>query len=209
MFSYLTGTLAAVHRPSGHRHWLTLEVSGIGYEVQITSRFGASLPPLASSLQVYCHLQVKDDQWTLFGFGEAAHRDLFRQLIAVNGVGPQMAMALLDTLAPADLVQAVVGNRPRLLAQAPGVGTKIAERLILELKTKLADWRQQAGLAATDMGGILVPVQEEVEGALLALGYSASELNSALQAISRDATLAQSQDPEAWIRAAIAWLSQG
>lgn len=208
MLSYLKGTLAGIDKLGNHRTWITVEVNHMGYDLQITSRFLATLPLVGETLQVYCHLQIKEDQWILFGFAQGAERDLFRQLIAVTGVGPQIALALMDTLAPEELVQAIIGSHIRLLTQAPGVGTKMAERLVLELKTKLTDWRQQVGWAIVPQGGPIAPVQEEVEVALLALGYSSSEVNTALQGIGANTALAKTSDPEAWIRAAIAWLSQ-
>ncbi len=144
----------------------------------------------------------------LFGFGTAAERDLFRQLISVSGIGPQLALALLDTLGLQDLVQAIVVSNTRLLAKTPGVGSKTAERIALELKTKLAEWRQQAGLLSAPGAGPVPEIQEDVEMTLLALGYTNSEVMQALQVAGQNTTLSKNSDAEAWIRAAIAWLSQ-
>jgi Holliday junction DNA helicase RuvA len=151
---------------------------------------------------------VREDQVTLFGFGSLAERDLFRQLITVNGVGPQVAMALLDTLGLAELVQAIVVGNTRALSRTPGVGNKTAERIALELKTKLAEWRQEAGLVMAPVGGPAIAIQEDVEMTLLALGYTSSEIAKALQAVGKSTTLSKNADAEEWIRQAIAWLSQ-
>jgi Holliday junction DNA helicase RuvA len=159
-------------------------------------------------MQLFTHLQLREDQFTLFGFGSAAERDLFRQLISVSGVGPQLAMALLDTLGLADLVQAIVVGNTRLLAKTPGVGNKTADRIALELKTKLAEWREQAGMVAIPSAAPIATIQEDVEMTLLALGYTNSEIGRALQAVGESTTLAKSADAEAWIREAIAWLSR-
>ncbi len=208
MLTYLKGTLADIQKLGGHRVMVTLEVNQIGFELQITSRLLATLPPLGESIQVFCHLQVRDDQPVVFGFSSRPERDVFRQLVSVSGIGPQMAMALLDTLGFQELIQAVVSSNTRVLARTPGVGTKTAERLVLELKTKLAEWRQQSGLSVVPGGSPIAAVQEDVEITLLALGYTNGEILQALQVVGRNTTLAKTTDTEAWIREAIAWLSQ-
>lgn len=208
MISYLKGTATEIVK-GGNRVMLTLEVNQIGYEVQILPRMVGQLPPAGEVVQVFTHQQVKEDQMVLYGFASAAERDLFRQLISVSGVGAQLAIALLETLGLQDLVSAIVGGNTRILAKTPGVGTKTAERLALELKTKLSEWRQQAGLAtSTPTAGVNPAIQEEVEMTLLALGYTGAEVMQALQALSSDAKLSKSGTAEDWIREAIAWLSR-
>lgn len=208
MLSYLKGTLSDVQKLGGTRVIATVEVNQIGYDVQITARFLAHLPPLGEPAQVFCHLQMRDEQPVLFGFASRPERDLFRQLVSVSGIGPQMAMALLDTLGFQDLIQAVVSGNTRLLSRTPGVGAKTADRIVLELKSKLAEWRQQSGLAIAPGSGPISTVQEEVEMTLLALGYTSGEIQKALQTLGQRTTLAKNSDPEAWIREAISWLSQ-
>ena len=168
----------------------------------------SSSPPADETMQVFTHLQVREDQQILYGFATAAERDLFRQLIAVSGIGPQLALALIDTLGLQDLVQAIVSSNTRCLAQTPGVGTKTAERIALELKTKLSEWRDRSGLETLPAAGPITAIQEDVEMTLLALGYTTQEVSKALQAVGQNTALAKNADAEAWIRAAIAWLSQ-
>lgn len=208
MIGYLKGTVAGLQRNRSNHRILTLDVNQVGYDLQVPSRFARELPAVGETLQVYTHLQVREDQWVLFGFGTAAERDLFRQLFSVSGIGPQLALALIDTLGLQDLVQAIVSSNTRLLAKTPGVGPKTAERIALELKTKLADWRDQVGLETVSLAGPVAGVQEDVEMTLLALGYSNQEVVRALQAVGQNTTLAKTADAEAWIREAIAWLSQ-
>lgn len=208
MFSYFKGILTDVQKPGNHKIILTLEVNQIGYEMQAIARLLPDLPPIGENVQIFCHFQLREDQMTLFGFGTRPERDLFRYLINVNGIGPQMALALLDTLGTEELVQAVVTSNTRLLARTPGVGSKTAERLVLELKAKLAIWRQSTGLGEAPVGGLAPSLQEEVEITLLALGYTPGEISQALQSVGRNTSLSKSVDPEAWVRAAIAWLSQ-
>ena len=208
MLSYLRGTLADIQKLGGSRIIITVEVNQVGYDLQITSRTLSNLPLIGEPTQVYCHLQIRDEQPVIFGFASRPERDLFRQLVSVSGIGPQAAMALLDTLGLQELIQAVVSSNTRLISRAPGVGNKTAERLILELKTKLSEWRQQSGLAIAPAGGPVATVQEEVEMTLLALGYTNGEIMQALQALAQSSTLTKTADAEAWIREAIAWLSQ-
>ncbi|MEO0409691.1 MAG: Holliday junction branch migration protein RuvA [Cyanobacteria bacterium P01_A01_bin.135] len=208
MLSYLRGTLVTIQKLGSGRVLLVLEVNHVGYELQILPRMASELPELGSEAQIHVHQQVREDQMLLYGFSSAAQRDLFRQLVAVSGIGPQLAVALLDTFAIAELVQAIVGGKTRLLAKTPGVGPKTAERICLELKTKLSEWREQAGMVAVPDAAPVGSVQEDVEMTLLALGYSPSEITRALQAVGQTKALSKTQDSEEWIREAIAWLSQ-
>ncbi|NJK66498.1 MAG: Holliday junction branch migration protein RuvA [Microcoleus sp. CSU_2_2] len=207
MISYLKGTVADIAKGS-NRVILTLEVNQIGYEIQILPRVTGQLPPTGEIAQIFTHQQVKEDQIVLYGFGSVAERDLFRQLTSVSGVGAQLAIALLDTLGLQDLVQAIVGGNTRILSKTPGVGTKTAERLALELKSKLSEWRQDSGLTASIPAGVPAAIQEEVEMVLLAMGYTGAEVLQALQTLSQDANLAKKGNAEDWIREAIGYLSR-
>lgn len=206
MIGYLKGSIAS-YLKSNNRVILTLDVQQVGYDVQITPRLMQEFPAIGEPVQVFTHLNVREDQMTLFGFGTAAERDLFRQLVSVSGIGPQMAMALLDTLGLQDLVQAIVAGNTRVLAKTPGVGTKTAERIALELRTKLAEWRQEAGLITAPTAGPVATIQEDVEMTLLALGYTNSEIAKALQAVGQSSTLSKTANAEEWIRRSISWLS--
>ena len=208
MISYLKGTLVDIQKQANHRVILTLDVNQVGYDLQVTSRLTSDLPPLGEGVQIFTHLQIRDDQAIVFGFSSRPERELFRQLVSVSGIGPQMGMALLDTLGFQELIQSIVSSNTRLLSRTPGVGAKTAERIVLELKSKLAEWRRQAGLTMAPMGGPAAAVQEDVEMTLLALGYTSGEILQALQAVGQETALAKNADTEEWIRAAIAWLSR-
>ncbi|MBW4464458.1 MAG: Holliday junction branch migration protein RuvA [Pegethrix bostrychoides GSE-TBD4-15B] len=210
MISYLKGTVAAIHKPAAGRVILTLEVNQIGYDLQITPRLLQALSAQAANepVQIFTHQQVRDDQIVLFGFGSVAERDLFRQLTSVSGVGPQIAMALLDGMSLSDVIQAIVSGNTRMLSRTPGIGAKTAERIALELKNKLVEWRQQSGITTTPDASPAGTVQEEVEITLMALGYSNSEIIQALRAVGQQTALAKTDNAEDWIREAIAWLSR-
>ena len=210
MISYLKGTVANIQKSTGNRVTLILEVNQIGYELQIPRRLSQELPAASGEIvQVFTHLQIREDQQVLYGFSSAAERDLFRQLVSVSGIGAQIAIALIDTLGLPNLVQAIVTGNIRTLAKTPGVGNKTAERIALELKTKLAEWRQLSGVTTpTSSTGPSPGILEDVEMTLLALGYENNEIAQALDAVSQDTLLAKNTNAEEWIRSAIAWLSQ-
>lgn len=208
MISYLKGILVDIQKPGSQRIIVTLDVNQIGYDLQIPARILPELPPLGEPIQLFSYLQMREDQVILFGFSSGHERDLFRQLISVSGIGPQMAMALIDTLGATDLIQAVVSSNTRLLSRTPGVGSKTAERIVLELKTKLSEWRHLSGVSTNPVAGPTISLQEDVEITLLALGYTSGEILQALQAVGQSTTLRKSDDSEAWVREAISWLSR-
>lgn len=207
MISYLKGTVAGIHRVTGNRVTLILEVNQIGYELQIPPRMERDLPT-GESVQVFTHLQVREEQPVLYGFASAAERDLFRLLVSVSGVGAQLAISLLDTLGLQDLVGAIVTGNTRLLASTRGVGSKTAERIALELKSKLAQWRSEIFPLAPVPVVSSPALHSDVEITLLALGYTSSEVMQALIALSSDPSLSKNPDASEWIRAAITWLSR-
>ncbi len=214
MIGYLRGAIAACKAADSSRkntptYWLTLDVQGIGYDIQITASAAGKLPLIGEEAQVFTHLIVREDQMVLFGFLSLAERELFRQLISVSGIGTQVGLALLNSLGIQDLVKAIISGNTRVLSLTPGVGTKTAERLALELKTKLADGRLAQVGKTSLIGKVLsTALQEELEMTLLALGYTPTEISNALNAIAALPILAKTQDIEAWIKEAIAWLSR-
>jgi Holliday junction DNA helicase RuvA len=150
---------------------------------------------------------IKTPNNRLILIGTAPERDLFRQLLSVNGVGAQLALALIDTLGIEELVVAIVTGNTKILSKTPGVGLKTAERIALELKTKLAAWRQLRE-ATTTTTAILpaAEILEDVQMTLLALGYSQEEIDRAIAVLSQDALFSKNTQPEDWIKGAINWL---
>jgi Holliday junction DNA helicase RuvA len=200
MIVFLVGLLAAIEQ--GERCSVVLNVNGVGYRIKVPARILKDLPMLETIVKLHTHQMIRETEINLYGFLQAAERDLFVELIKVSGVGPAVGLALLNTLALPELVQAIVSNNSRVLALAPGVGTKTAQRLALELKTKLANWRQEASFSS----GRIVPsgIQEDVEMTLLALGYTPQEITQTLQAIAQENLPPTTEE---WVRAAITHLS--
>lgn len=206
MISYLKGIVAGIQTIGSSRVILTLEVNGLGYDLQVPQKLAQQLPTTGDLVQIFTHFQVREEVPLLYGFASPAERDLFRHLLTVGGIGAALAIALLDTLELPDLVQAIIAANTQILIQAPGVGKKTAERICLELKAKLVEWRKSAGFFVAT-GGPAPGILEEVQMTLFALGYTAHEVSHALHVVSEDIGLPKDAYVEDWIRQAIAHLS--
>lgn len=209
MIGWLQGTLADPWQQA-QRQGLLLVCQGVGYELQISARLWRQLPPPGNALGLHVHTACRDDGWILFGFQTRAERDLFRELVAVSGVGPQMAMGLLGAMEVEELVRAIVQGDLRRLAAAPGVGRRTAERLSVDLRKRLGErFAQLAGdLAFDDPLGAepLLPAdgREEVQITLAALGYEPLEIQRALRAAAAGGGQACTDD---WLRDCLRWLA--
>ncbi len=205
MITFVRGVLVEVG-PRAGQTWATVDVGGVGYKVWTHARTIGKLPRIGEEVKLFTEQVVREDASLLYGFLEPSERDLFSQLTSVTGIGPRMGLGLLETMPPTELVQAILQGNTRALALAPGVGAKTAQRLALELKSKLQKWREESGLA-TIGARASVRVYEEVELALLALGFTPAEVVRALDAVAPG--LADDEQTESWLRSAIAWLSAG
>lgn len=204
-----------------NRFGVLLETGGVGYEVQLSRRQFAALPPPGSTLTLHIQHTIREDAWLLYGFADRAERDLFRELVAVSGVGPQVALGLLGELQPSQLVRAILQADLRLLARAPGVGKRTAERLAVELRSRLQQRFAELagpellldpvadGPEATAVVGLDASARDEVQLTLSALGYELLEIQRALQAVAAlTGVEAPAQDADAWIGACLRWLSR-
>jgi Holliday junction DNA helicase RuvA len=162
----LTGRLASKHPPQ-----LLVEVGGVGYEVEVPMSTFYSLPAAGEAVTLFTHLSIKEDSHSLYGFATLEERTTFRQLIKISGVGARTALAVLSGLSVGDLAQAVALQDAQTLTRIPGIGKKTAERLLLELKGKLADAKPSA------------PGSNDVLNALLGLGYSEKEALAAVKGL--------------------------
>ena len=179
MIGKLTGILAERNPPQ-----VVVDCHGVGYEVDVPMSSFFNLPPAGERVTLLTHFVVREDAQTLFGFLTADERATFRQLIKISGVGPRMALSLLSGLSVADLSQAVAAQDASRLVKVPGIGKKTAERLLLELKGKLApELARPTGAAA---GG---DAHGDVLQALVALGYSEREAQAAVKPLPADCTV--------------------
>lgn len=185
MIGRLRGTLVSVGVAG-----VVIDVGGVGYEAAMAPDAIAGLPPVGEEVVVHAHLHVREDDMSLYGFAAPAERDLFRVLISASGVGPRVALALLATLGADHLRRAILREDTGALSTAPGVGKRSAQKIILELRPKLADSEAEA-VAATGPG--------QVREALEQLGYRSDEINQVVSGL--DPALAVEQQVKAALKA--------
>lgn len=177
MIAQLRGEV--LHRDTGT---VVVDVLGVGYLVHVTP--GERLPARGEQVELHTSLQVREESMTLYGFMERSSLALFELLLTSSGVGPKLALAALGTHRPDVLRTAVAGADIATLTQVPGIGKKVAERLVLELKDRIG---AVPAATAPDAGGAgpsgEPSVLGEVRDALLSLGYSSSEVRAALGSI--------------------------
>ena len=175
MIARLVGVLAEKAPPH-----VLVDVNGVGYEVQVPMSTFYNLPDLGAKVTLLTQFIVREDAQQLFGFLTAEERASFRELVKISGIGARTALSLLSGLSTPELAQAVAAQDASRLVKVPGVGKKTAERLLLELKGKLAPALTTAGMSvATD-------AQSDILQALLALGYSDKEAQLALKQLPVD-----------------------
>ena len=184
MFYYLNGTVA--HTES---NLAVIDCGGVGYACR-TTNYTLSVLKKGEKAKLFTLLNVREDAMELYGFASTEERNLFQQLISVSGVGPKAALAILSANTPANLALAIITGDEKALTCAQGIGKKIAQRVILELKDKLAKG-QSTFSAAESYGGTGVTVipenkLSEATAALAVLGYSQAEINMALKGIDMD-----------------------
>ncbi|MEK7252069.1 MAG: Holliday junction branch migration protein RuvA [Actinomycetota bacterium] len=164
-----------------------VEAGGVGYEVAMPARDLAALPPVGEEVVVHTHLHVREDQLALFGFVDEDGRTVFRHLIAASGVGPKLALAILGALGSIRLRAAIASEDVDTLTTVPGIGTRSAQKLVLDLRARLA--MPPGGIPAT---GGLAAVRSALEG----LGYAPAEIRDAVDGLHGD-------DMEAMLRSAL------
>lgn len=172
-----------------------VEVGGVGYLCAVTSQTFAELEPTVTTF-LHVHHHIREDAQTLYGFTSRVERDTFNVLIATHGIGPAMAMAILSTYSPTALVTVIASNDTAALTAVPGVGKKTAERLMVELKSRL----NIDDLAPSVGVDYVQSAAADVREALTALGYGVEEIRDTMRQIS------SSEGTEAMLRDALALL---
>jgi Holliday junction DNA helicase RuvA len=177
----LRGTLAEKQPPH-----LLLDVGGVGYEVEVPMTTLYRLPAQGEVVTLHTHLVVREDAHLLYGFGEKRERELFRELIRLNGVGPKLALALMSSLEVDELVRCVQAQDTSVLVKVPGVGKKTAERLLVELKDRFKAWENLpaiAPLVLPNQAPTAVSAEADAVSALVALGFKPQEASRAVAAV--------------------------
>jgi Holliday junction DNA helicase RuvA len=171
MIARLTGILAETSADGA-----VIDVAGVGYQVLASARTLDGLGPIGGEVLLLTELQVREDAWTLFGFGSAAERDAFRALTSIQGVGGRLGIAILSALSPDELARAVSQDDKAMIGRANGVGPKLAARIANELQGKLGG--PGLGLPPAPRGGAAV----DALSALANLGFKPAEASAAVNA---------------------------
>ena len=190
MIGRIRGTLIEKQPPE-----VLIDVAGVGYEIQMPMTSFYQLPAVGEEVTVYTHFVVREDAQLLFGFADKMERGLFRELIKANGVGPKLGLTILSGMSASQFLASVQHEDVSSLVAMPGIGKKTAERLVVELKDRLAKFgkTQDVNLPSLplegDRGSALVPVndvREDAASALVALGYKPAQASKMVSGVYAD-----------------------
>ena len=203
MISYIKGPLTAIEEDV-----IVVEAGGVGMGIHVPLSVLDRLPGIGREVTVYTYFQVREDAMSLYGFLNRQDREMFRQLIGVNGVGPKAALGILSTMTPDDLRMAIVTGDAKAISRAPGIGPKTAQRLILDLKDKVSMEEVLGNLALPSDGGASAALgtigmgeaAKEAVQALVALGYSNMEANKAVKQVEVTETMTAEDGLKASLR---------
>ena len=184
MIAYVKGTLAYINDQS-----VVVDVNGVGYLVNTSPGTLGRMPAKGADLQLFTYHQTTESGQFLHGFLTQEEVKMFTLLISVSGVGPKVASAMLGTLSPQEIIMAIVAEDVAALSKAPGVGKKMASRLMLELKDKIKThnaWETSGGMAASTINVGTTSEKQDAMDALLALGYGRTEAMQAVMEVTEE-----------------------
>lgn len=183
MFSYFKGSLEEINVD-----FVVVENNGIGYKIFVPASVINSFPARGSEIKLFTYLHVKDDGLSLYGFLDKDSLELFRQLLGVSGVGPKGALGILSVLSPNDLRTAVLSQDAKAISKSPGIGTKTAQKIIIDLKDKVSidDIVPVDDMPVADGALNVSGAKNDAIEALTALGYSVKEAKSAVMKVEDD-----------------------
>ena len=202
MIGRIRGTLAEKQPPE-----ILVDVAGVGYEIHMPMTSFYQLPAVGDEVVVYTHFVVREDAQLLFGFADKMERGLFRELIKANGVGPKLGLAILSGMSASHFLASVQNEDVSALVSLPGIGKKTAERLVVELKDRLAKFGKAQSIAVPPPSSDLLSAntfvevndtREEAQSALIALGYKPAQASKLV-----DSVYSEGMESEALIREAL------
>lgn len=206
MFAFLRGQISSTEITGGPVDRLVLDVSGVGFEIWMASRTLLSIGKIGDDVTVHTWLSVRETELTLFGFQSPAERKLFQLLQTVSGVGPRLALGTVGCLGVKTVIDAIAAEDVKTISQAPGVGPKVAQRIVLELSAKIEEFSVRLGTRAEPVH-ISGHVHEEVRAILEGLGYTGTEVNMALGRAKEEDDLGE--DVESLVRFSLKVLGAG
>lgn len=184
MIGRLRGVLMDKHPPL-----LLMDVNGVGYDVEAPMSTFYKLPEVGSEISLYTHLAIRDDAHLLYGFHSEAERRFFRALIKVNGIGPKLALSILSGMELNAFVQCVNEGDTARLVRIPGIGRRIAERLVVEMRDNLQEWQVIHASHTDSQREVSIALSSAVEdaiSALVALGYKAPEASKLVHRVEEE-----------------------
>jgi Holliday junction DNA helicase RuvA len=181
MISQIKGTIIDKQPPT-----LVVDVHGVGYEILAPMNTFYQLPDVGQEVKLLTQLIVREDSQTLYGFVSSSERELFRSLIKVNGVGPKMAITILSAIEPDTFAQCIADQNVIALTKIPGVGKKTAERLIIEMRDRLAHWQNTKGSSTKNYLLSTADPKQDAISALIALGYKPQDAQKTVHKIASD-----------------------
>ena len=196
MISYVKGELAEIENGR-----IVVDTGGIGVEILVPASVMGSLPRVGEEVKIHTYFRVSEDAMTLYGFNSGRDRAMFEQLISVSGIGPKGALAILSTLSPDDLRMAIMSGDAKSISQAPGIGAKTAQRVIIDLKDKI-NLEDILGVSQNNNVNIASGNAQEAIEALVSLGYSPTTAARAVRAIEG----AEDMDTEDILKAALKYM---
>ncbi len=200
MYAYIKGEIADITEDN-----LVLECNNIGYNIRIPLSVAQRLPGIGSTVKIYTYTSVREDAFQLFGFLSKDDLEIYKKLIAVNGIGPKGALSILSAMSADDLRFAILSGDAKAISKAPGIGNKSAERIILELRDKvhlMSGSISETPVSAMDTQSDSAARNEALE-ALTSLGYAPSEALKALQQV----TITEDMDSGAVLKQALKIIS--
>jgi Holliday junction DNA helicase RuvA len=204
MYAYIKGEIADITEDN-----LVLECNNIGYNIRIPYSVAQKLPGIGATVKIYTYTSVREDAFNLFGFLSKDDLEIYKLLIAVNGIGPKGALSILSAMSADDLRFAIISGDSKAISKAQGIGNKSAERIILELKDKVKMFSIEDASDNITVSGVIAgndmsnPARNEAIEALTALGYSPTE---ALKAI-KQVEISEDMDSGAILKAALKFIS--
>lgn len=177
MFAYIKGSLEMKFK-----NYVVIDVGGLGYKIFMAENAINSIGEIGEIVKVFTYYRVREDDVSIFGFKTQEELRMFELLLSVSGVGAKSALAMLSCIEPSEFAIAVISNNIKLLTQIPGIGTKSAQRIILELKDKLKSEQNEEQIEESKIKSAQVNenVQEAISG-LMVLGYSRKDIEKAFE----------------------------
>ena len=187
MLAYLKGTIEGREITGGPVDKVLLDVNDIGYELNMAHASALSVGAVGDAVKIFVSVAIRETEWTIFGFKSPHERQLFNLLQSVSGIGPKLALGCVGALGVETLVEAILSDNPKMISQAPGVGPKVAQKIIIDLKSKIEDFARSIEMddasGDRDQNSSNKQIYEEAIEILANLGYTATEIHQAIKKV--------------------------